>query len=180
MFNVSILIYGYSTCIEYTKLFRPDTQKKDLYIFFRLKIHLSLLSSNIKFEVELRFDERSISFVSHRRTVGQLEGKVCQNRYLATPQFLILGDCRWKITCQCTCHCNFLAWNLLQIWIFWPQSENLWLFMHNNSQSAILHIFIILTINPWKIYLKTHIRNDETSMYQKAMIITCVLKDNCI
>ena len=48
--------------------------------------------------------------------------------------------------------------------------------MHNNSQSAILHIFIILTINPCKIYLKTHIRNDETSMYQKAMIITCVLK----
>ena len=41
-------------------------------------------------------------------------------------------------------------------------------------------IFIILTINPWKLYLKTHIRNDETSMYQKAMIITCVFKDNCI
>ena len=26
-----------------------------------------------------------------RRTLGQLEGKVCQNRCLATPQFLILG-----------------------------------------------------------------------------------------
>ena len=54
------------------------------------------------------------------------------------PQFLILGGCRWKITCQCTCHCNFLAWNLLQIWIFWPQSENLWLFMHNNSPKCNL------------------------------------------
>ena len=40
-------------------------------------------------------------------------------------------------------------------------------------QSYVI-IFIILTINPWTKYLKTHLRNDEISVFHKSMIITCI------
>ena len=113
-----------------------------------------------------------------RRTVGQLEGKVCQKGYLATPNFFFWGGgggCRWKITCQCTCQRNFFFALKLASNVKFLAS------MHKTSQSTILHNYIHnlhKKINPCNIDLKTHLSrpNDETSFHHIATIITCVFK----